>query len=145
MDGCDKTLLDKRFKNIDLRIMGKTIKEFTDLITWQKGHNLVLSIYKITDNFPRKETYSLTGQMRRASISITSNIAEGFGRHSFKEKIQFYYLAQGSLIELKNQLIVAKDVGYLKAISYDSLKDDTDTVHKLLQGLIKKTKTYLKS
>lgn len=65
------------------------IKKFTDLYTWQQGHKLVLMVYKITDKFPDKEKYSLVDQMRRAAISLTSNIAEGFSRRSSKEKIDF--------------------------------------------------------
>src|SRR3989344_3697710 len=89
------------------------IRSFTDLKVWQEGHRLVLMIYQVTNNFPGKETYSLTDQMRRAVTSVTSNVADGFGRQTYKEKVQFYYLAQGSLIELKNQLLIARDVGYL--------------------------------
>jgi len=122
---------------------GQKIKDFTDLFAWQEGHKLALLVYKITDNFPKKEMYSLIDQMRRAAVSITSNIAEGFGRHSYKEKIQFYYLAQGSLIELKNQLILSKDVGYLPEIEYGLVKEQIDTAHKLLQGLIKSSKLFL--
>jgi four helix bundle protein len=81
------------------------IKSFTDLIAWQKAHELVLSVYKKTEKFPQKETYSLTDQMRRAVISITSNVAEGFARKSDKEKIKFYYASLGSLTELQNQTI----------------------------------------
>ena len=74
------------------------IRDFTDLDVWKEGHRLVLMLYKITDKFPRSERYSLIDQIRRSSVSVTSNIAEGFGRQTYKEKIQFYYLAQGSLV-----------------------------------------------
>ena len=126
--------------------MNKTnqkIKDFTDLFAWQEGHKLALLTYKITDKYPKKETFSLIDQMRRAAVSVTSNIAEGFGRQSYKEKIQFYYLAQGSLIELKNQLILSKDVGYLGESGYGIIKEQIDIAHKLLQGLIKSSKLYL--
>lgn len=119
------------------------IKSFTDLKAWQEGHRLVVSIYKITENFPRKEIYSLTDQIRRASVSVTSNIAEGFGRRSFKEKVQFYYQAQGSLTELKNQILIARDVHYSSRTELLRLSEQANTVHRLLQGLIKKTKTFL--
>ncbi len=119
------------------------IKSFTDLETWRQGHLLVIMIYKETGIFPKEEVYGLTSQMRRAAISITSNIAEGFGRQSYKEKIQFYYLAQGSLIELKNQLLVAKDIDYLKPEIFSSLAEQINQTHRLLQGLITKTKTFL--
>ena len=81
--------------------------------------------------------------MRRAAISITSNIAEGFGRHSYKERVQFYYLSQGSLTELKNQFIAARDIGYINNKSYDEFLVQADIAHQLLQGLIKKSKTFI--
>lgn len=119
------------------------IRAFTDLIVWQKGHELVVLVYKITKEFPKEETYSLIDQMRRSSSSITSNIAEGFGRQGFKEKIQFYYLAQGSLSELKNQILIAKDVGYLNVSASQLLLEKANLTHQLLQGLISKSKTFL--
>ena len=121
----------------------KTIKDFTDLKAWQEGHNLVILIYKKTSDFPKREMYSLSDQMRRAAISITSNIAEGFGRQSYKEKVQFYYQAQGSLIELKNQLIIARDVFYLSIEDYEILRSQSNLAHQLLQGLIQKSKTFI--
>ncbi|KKU50519.1 MAG: hypothetical protein UX72_C0040G0002 [Parcubacteria group bacterium GW2011_GWA2_47_10] len=120
------------------------IKSFTDLIVWQEGHRLVVEIYRITKMFPREETYSLTDQMRRAASSVTSNIAEGFGRHGYKEKVQFFYLAQGSLAELKNQILIAKDVGYLDNSTFKNLADMANTTHRLLQGLIQKSKTFIR-
>jgi four helix bundle protein len=81
--------------------------------------------------------------MRRAVASVTSNIAEGFGRQGYKEKIQFYYLAQGSLIELKNQLFIAKDVNYLSLSEFDQTMEQANKTHQLLQGLITKSKSFL--
>ena len=121
------------------------IKDFTDLIVWKEGHKLIISLYKVSRGFPKEDLYSLTNQMRRAAVSINSNIAEGFGRRGYKEKIQFYYLAQGSLIELKNQLYIAKDIGYLKNGEFNTLMNQSDLVHRLLQGLITKSKTFLNS
>jgi len=119
------------------------IRDFTDLDVWKEGHRLVLMLYKITDKFPRSERYSLIDQIRSSSVSVTSNIAEGFGRQTYKEKIQFYYLAQGSLVELKNHLIISKDVGYIDENVYLTLKNQADVCHKLLQGIIKKSKVFL--
>ncbi len=130
-------------KNRDERTSDSKIKSFTDLFVWQEGHKLVLMIYTLTSKFPAKEIYSLIDQMRRAAVSITSNVAEGFGRQTYKEKIQFYYLAQGSLIELKNQTMIAKDVGYMGEIDFLKISDQANTVHKLLQGLLKKSKIFL--
>src|SRR5260221_749921 len=123
--------------------MTDKIKEFTDLLVWQEGHKLVLLVYKITQSFPKQEVYSLVDQMRRAASSITSNVAEGFGRQGYKEKIQFYYLAQGSLTELKNQLLISKDVGYQSQTNFDQLMTQAYKTHQLLQGLITKAKYFL--
>lgn len=123
--------------------MNKKIRSFTDLIVWQEGHKLVLLIYKTTKKFPKEETYSLTDQMRRAAASITSNIAEGFGRQGYKEKLQFYYLAQGSLTELKNHILIAKDVGYIEDEDLKKVIHQANLSHQLLQGLITKSKTFL--
>lgn len=117
--------------------MKDKIRSFTDLIAWKEAHELVLIIYKITDSFPAKETFSLIDQMRRCAISITSNIAEGFSRQTKKEKLQFYFTAKGSLTELQNQLLIAKDVGYLKKEDFDLLAQKTIQVNKLIGGLIK--------
>src|SRR3989338_11671825 len=124
----------------DLRKEMPKIKDFTDLLAWQEGHKLVLLIYKLTKVFPREEIFGLSSQMRRAAISITSNIAEGFGRHGYKEKIQFYYLAHGSLTELKNQIFAARDTDLMSQSDAESLLEQLRTTHQLLQGLIKKSK-----
>src|SRR3989338_5180357 len=119
--------------------MNGKIKDFKDLNSWQEAHKLVIMIYEKTKIFPREEMFGLTNQMRRAVISITSNIAEGFGRQSYKEKVQFYYLAQGSLIELKNQILAAYDIGYLSKVDFDTLVQQANVAHQLLQGLITKS------
>ncbi len=119
------------------------IKVFTDLHSWQESHKLVLLIYNLTKEFPKDEVFGITSQMRRAAISITSNIAEGFGRQGYKEKVQFYYLSQGSLTELKNQIIAAKDIGYLGELDFKKLVDQANISHQLLQGLIAKSKTFI--
>ncbi len=113
------------------------IRNFTDLIVWQKAQSLVLEIYKLTEAFPRDERYSLTDQIRRAAISATSNIAEGFSRNSYKEKIHFYGIAQGSTAELQNQLILGKDLGYIPISNFDETFQRSILVHKLINGLIK--------
>lgn len=122
--------------------MIKKIESFTDLISWREAHNLAVLIYKITDAFPQKEIYSLVNQMRRSAISISSNIAEGFSRQGKKEKLQFYYTAKGSLTELQTQLLLARDVGYIKKEIFDSVAKQTIQVSKLLNGLIKSIKRF---
>lgn len=119
------------------------IKSFTDLNTWKEAHNLVIMIYKITRGFPKEEQFGLVSQLRRAAVSITSNIAEGFSRNSYKEKIQFYFMALGSLTEVQNQLLIAKDIGYLDKNQFNSIAEQSIIVNKLLNGLIKKSKTII--
>ena len=121
------------------------IKTFTDLKVWQEGHKLVVLVYKITEKFPSRETFSITDQMRRAAASITANIAEGFGRQGYKEKLQFYFLSQGFLLELKNFILIARDVGYLSPEDFDILVKQANLTHQLLQGFIQKTKLILNS
>lgn len=120
-----------------------SISSFTDLIVWQKGHELVILIYKETNSFPQSEQFGLVSQLRRASVSVTSNIAEGFGRISFKEKARMYYIAEGSLSEIKNQLLIAKDLNYLSDNSYKVLNDLTNSTHKLLRLLNKANKARI--
>ncbi len=113
------------------------IKSFTGLYAWQEGHKLVLVIYKETAKFPKEEKYSLTDQIRRAAISVTSNIAEGFSRYGKSEKKQFYRMALGSLTELQNQLLIARDINYLTKDKFDELAGKTIIASKLINGLIK--------
>ena len=87
-------------------------RSFQDLVVWQKAHQFVLSVYRFTDEFPRKEIYGLTSQFRRAAISIPANIAEGFKKKSKTEKARFMNIAQGSLEECRYYLILAKDLHY---------------------------------
>lgn len=117
------------------------IKSFTQLNTWQEGHKLVLMIYAITKDFPKEELFGLTNQTRRAGVSITSNIAEGFSRNYLKEKIQFYYMSLGSLTELQNQLLIAKDINYIDQLNFKKISLQTITVHKLINGLIRSLKS----
>lgn len=117
------------------------IQNFTDLNAWKEAHKLVLNIYKLTKKFPKEETYGLSDQMRRCAVSITLNIAEDFSRQGKKEKLQFYFMSKGSLTELQNQLLVAKDVKYLNNNIFKTVGNQTVTVNKLLTGLIRSTKS----
>lgn len=117
------------------------IRSFTDLNAWKEGHKLVLNIYQITKEFPKEEQFGLINQIRRAVVSITSNLAEGFSRSSYKEKSQFYSMALGSLTEVQNQLLIGKDLGYILKGDFQTIADTTVTVSKLINGLIKKSKT----
>ncbi len=118
----------------------RTIKSFTDLNTWQEGHKLVVLIYALTKAFPKEEAFGLTNQLRRAAVSVTSNIAEGFSRQTAADRIHFYIMSQGSLTEAQNQVLVARDVGYLSNRAFQELAAQTVKAHKLLTGLIKSTR-----
>ena len=117
--------------------LNKKIKDFTDLDAWQEAHKLVLSIYKITNSFPEDEKYGLISQMKRSAVSVTSNIAEGFGRSTKKDKIRFYTIAIGSLYELRNQLITSKDLGFLPKSIYSNIENQIIKVQKIVNGLIR--------
>jgi four helix bundle protein len=92
----------------------KKLKSFKELIVWQKAYKLVLEIYKFTNNFPKSETYGLTQQVRRAAISIPSNIAEGYGRKHKTDYHRFLSMAYGSLLELETQYLLVIDLNYTK-------------------------------
>lgn len=121
------------------------VYSFTDLIIWQKGHQLVLETYEITKQFPREEQFGLTDQIRRAIVSFTSNIAEGFSRKSYKEKMQFYAMALGSLTEVQNQLMIARDLHYISKEQYGKLFPLTIELHKMANAMIKSSKELPRS
>lgn len=119
------------------------IISYRDLQVWQEGRKLASKIYRVTHKFPASEQFGITNQMRRAAVSIPSNIAEGFGRSTAKEKNQFYYTAKGSLAELETQLYIAFDVGYVNDQTLSEIMDLASLTHRLLQGLIKANKERL--
>ncbi len=120
----------------------RKIRSFTDLDAWKEGHKMVLLVYSFTKSFPKEEIFGLTSQMRRCVVSITSNIAEGFSRQSFKEKVQFYYIAQGSVTELQNQLLIVRDIGLLSNENFQNVANQSVKVHKIINGLIKSSKLH---
>ena len=119
------------------------ITSFTNLDAWKEGHALALMIYKETEYFPKKETFGLVSQMRRSAVSVTSNVAEGFGRQSYKEKIQFYSITQGSVTELQSQLYIAKDVGFTAEKIFHNIMEQSIKVHKIINGLIKGARRFI--
>ncbi len=123
----------------------KKIKSFTDLSAWRESHKLVLIIYVLTKNFPKEEVFGLINQLRRAGVSITSNIAEGFSRNFYKEKVQFYYTSLGSITEVQNQLLIAKDVGYVSLEDFNKCASLTIIANKIINGLIKRSKTMIRN
>lgn len=119
------------------------ITSYRDLQVWQEGRKLSSLIYTLTSTFPPSEQFGITNQMRRAVVSIPSNVAEGFGRSSAKEKNQFYYVAKGSLAELETQAYIASDIGYLSSEQFEEIIQLASLTHRLLQGLTKANKERL--
>lgn len=119
------------------------IKTFRDLKVWQKAHKLVLLIYKITANFPRSEIYALVSQMRRAAISIVSNIVEGFRRKSVRDSLNFYNIADASIEELKYQLLLSYELKYILEKDYACALTLAEEVSKMLRSWIISQRTNI--
>jgi four helix bundle protein len=107
-----------------------------DLVLWQKSLALAIDIQRATASFPRSELYGLVGQMRRAAVSIPSNIAEGAARRTTKDFTAFLHIARGSLAELETQLIIAESVGYLGTAASQELTSKADEISRILTGLL---------
>lgn len=116
------------------------LKNFKELKVWQKSYELCLDLYKITNEFPEMEKYGLIAQIRRASISIPSNIAEGHGRDSLKEYIHFLYNAYGSICELETQILISFDLRYIKEEKFDIILESIKEVERMLMALIRSLK-----
>ena len=112
------------------------VQSYRDLVVWKKAMALVLNVYRSTQAFPRVETYSLTSQLRRAVVSVPSNIAEGQARLSTGEFRQFLGNARGSLMEVETQILIARDLGYLEQNQGDALLSDAAEVGRILNGLL---------
>lgn len=119
------------------------VTSFKQLRTWQEAHKLVLEIYEVTKVFPKEESYGLTSQLRRAAVSIPSNIAEGMGRQSTKEFIRYNIQARGSIQEVLYQLLLCKDLGYLMDQDYTDLAFRYDGlnvgINKHINSLLEKS------
>jgi len=113
---------------------------FENLEVWQKSRKLVKSVYQLTSTFPNEEKYGLTNQIRRASISVSSNIAEGSTRWSHKDQARFYEIAFGSLIEVLNQIILSNDLNFLPDDSLKHIRLDIDSIGRMLNSLYQSTK-----
>lgn len=113
----------------------ETAKNFQDLIVWQKAHQFVLFVYRLSESFPKKELYGLTSQLRRAAVSIAANIVEGFKKKTKPDKVRYLNIAQGSLEECRYYLILAKDLGY----------GDTSQLMVLLEEVSKLLEAYSSS
>jgi four helix bundle protein len=122
----------------------KVIKSYKDLEIWKKGILLSMEIYSLTSTFPLNEQYGLTSQIRRATTSIPANIAEGYGRESGKNYIQFLKISRGSLYELDTFLTIALGLKYLTKEQRNHLNDKTEELSKMINSLIKKINQNLK-
>lgn len=111
------------------------VYSFEKLKVWQEAKKLVVDVYQLLDNFPKFEKYALCDQIRRAIVSVPSNIAEGSGRRSLKEQIHFLEISYGSLMETYNQLLIAIDLTYITEESVEAIKPSIDAVAKMINGL----------
>jgi len=110
---------------------------FEKLNVWQKSKDLSINIYKVTANFPNEEKFGLISQLRRCAISVASNLAEGSGRNSNKDKARFSEIAFGSLLELLNQLIISNELKFLSVESYEGLRNQVEEISRMINALRK--------
>jgi len=122
-------------RNEEIRMKRAPAKSFQDLVVWQKAHEVVLSVYRFSESFPKRELYGLTSQLRRSAVSIPANIAEGFKKKNRPDKARYLNIAQGSLEETRYYLILAKDLDY----------GDNFQLHNQLEEVSKLLESYLSS
>ena len=120
-----------------MRCLSMGVRSYRDLVAWQKSMDLVIAIYRSTQGFPRTETYGLVSQLRRAAVSIPSNIAEGHARVSTGEFKQFLGHALGSVMEVETQVLIAHRLGYLELAVSDDLLQRTAEIGKVVNGLLR--------
>jgi four helix bundle protein len=111
--------------------------DYRQLSVWKRAHNLALGIYRFTGAFPASERYGLAAQLRRAAVSIESNIAEGSGRYADRDQVRYLRIARGSLYELECQLLLCRDVGYIEAEAWETLDTDCNEIGRMLNGMIR--------
>jgi len=119
-------------------LMENKINSYRDLLVWQKGLELAYLLYEITRSFPQEEKFGLTSQIRRAAVSIPSNIAEGQARYGKKEFIRYLYIAKGSLAELDTQCLIARELGYVEEPQIKPILLQIDELQRMLYSLIEK-------
>lgn len=121
--------------------MSSGIQSYRDLIVWQKSVDFAEMIYRITNDWPKHELYGLTNQVRRSSVSVSSNIAEGQARQHTKEFKQFLYIALGSIAEAHTQLIIAKRLSYVTQLQFNELESKIIEIQKMLRSLVNKLRS----
>jgi four helix bundle protein len=119
------------------------IRSYKDLIVWQKAIELVASVYSISKTFPNEEKFGLINQLNRAVVSVPANIAEGWGRESSKNYLQFLRISRGSLMEVETLMIISKNLNYIDDNSFKLISDKIEETGKILQGLIKSIQTKI--
>lgn len=112
------------------------MKSYKDLDVWKESRKMVKTIYLLSQNFPKEETYGLTQQIRRSAVSVPSNIAEGHGRNTAKDSIQFFHISRGSLYELETQTYLALDLNYITEQQSTQTIEQISSIGKMLNGLI---------
>lgn len=117
--------------------MNDKIIRFEDMTVWQEAQVFAVSVYKITKAFPKDEQYGITSQLRRASSSVSANIAEGFGRKSNKDRAHFYQIALGSLLESKNFIYLSAKLDYINQKDADNLIESSESVHKQIRAILR--------
>ncbi len=115
-------------------MVGKKVESFEELVVWQESQNLAVSIYTVTKSFPKDELFAITNQLRRAASSVSANIAEGFGRQTSKDKIHFYVMAYGSLLEVKNFLYLSNKLSYVTDQDLKQLLEQCTICQKLINA-----------
>jgi len=121
-------------------VIENTLTGFRKLIIYQKSKNLVLSIYKATKTFPKGELFGLVSQMRRASVSVTANIVEGYSKNSSKEYVHYLTISIGSITELEFLLEISKDLGFIDSETFDNINNELYSIKKMLYGTRKKVR-----
>lgn len=119
------------------------VKSFRDLDLWKQSYEMVLDVYRLTNPFPRSEQFGIVSQLRRAAYSIPANIAEGYGRRSTRELLQFLSVANGSLEELRYFLSLSRDLRYLSPVDYDQLERRLNGIAQMVAALTKSLKNRL--
>jgi four helix bundle protein len=120
------------------------LRNYRELLVWQKAYQLCREVYQATGAFPKEERFGLQSQMRRAAVSVPSNIAEGYGRHSTASYVQSLLVAYGSLCELETQIMLAADLGYTKSADAELCREQIGHIERMLMALVKALRKKLK-
>jgi four helix bundle protein len=122
---------------------GKKMTSYRDLDVWKRGVNLVTELYRLTSDFPNSELYGITNQIRRAAVSVPANIAEGWGRESSKNYVQFLRTSRGSLFELETLITIANNLDYLSPDQSSGIRKEIDELGRMLNTIIQKINTRI--